>query len=259
MDKKPIIYQRSDIRKSQVFKVTPSTNFEGELRQRVSCHYSGEHQNSNSGIQLVFLGDVCSRSFRRALELQDYAPVFGMSTGRHAPVEDDQCVQKTWLNRLNDICVRWIYLLKLHPIFNRIDFGIRCAYAKNILNFMGLTKNFATLVVFFKAADLSHSQEIMLMPEKCGVQQGYFNARILVDLLNQKRIRKQLKTRGILISDRTRFMLAEHHALTDEVTIDEPYQTEKIFQDQLRSLRGDLLSAQKLNQYWQAQYTGRPG
>lgn len=93
------------------------------------------------------------------------------------------------------------------------------ARAASILRHMGLTSNFAELVIF-----VGHGSETTnnafgsaLDCGACGGHAGDINARLLADLLNDNRIREGLIEEKIIIPSETRFMAAIHETVTDEI------------------------------------------
>ena len=107
--------------------------------------------------------------------------------------------------------------------------------AKSILTAMGLTRNFAPLLLL-----VGHGSQSANNPHAagldcgaCGGQTGEVNARVLADLLNTLAVREQLRTLGIDIPVSTHCLAALHNTTTDQVAL---YDTDAVPE----SLRGAL-------------------
>ena len=95
----------------------------------------------------------------------------------------------------------------------------RGARAAGILKHMGLRSGFAPIVVI--AGHGSHTTNnafgSALDCGACGGHAGDVNARVLVDLLNEKDVRAGMRKHGIDVPDETHFVAAVHETVTDEV------------------------------------------
>lgn len=91
-------------------------------------------------------------------------------------------------------------------------------YAEVILKLMGLTQNFAKLVVFcgHKSSTTNNPYASALDCGACGGNHGDNNAKLLAQILNQDFVREYLKVKGIDIPADTHFMAAVHDTTTDE-------------------------------------------
>jgi uncharacterized protein len=125
------------------------------------------------------------------------------------------------------------------------DAAAAASLAKGILNAMGLTRDFAPLVLL-----AGHGSQTANNPHAagldcgaCGGQTGEVNARALADLLNMPAVRDALRAEGINIPASTHFVPGLHNTTTDEVVL---YDTGKIpaaLQDALATLRTALAHA----------------
>lgn len=92
--------------------------------------------------------------------------------------------------------------------------------AEGLLRNLGLTKNFAHLIVFCGHASQTDNNPLAASLDcgACGGHSGESNARLAALLLNQFYIRKELYERGIAIPDDTHFIGAVHNTTTDVLT-----------------------------------------
>ena len=97
----------------------------------------------------------------------------------------------------------------------------RIATAAKILNAMGLTDNFAPIVLLagHGATATNNPQESALHCGACGGHAGDVNARLLASLLNDASVRSGLKAEGIIIPEDTLFLAGLHNTTTDKVTL----------------------------------------
>ncbi len=93
--------------------------------------------------------------------------------------------------------------------------------AAGILNAMGLTQDFAPLVMLTghgsQTANNPHAASLDC--GACGGQTGEVNARALADLLNTPAVRAALAAQGMSIPAATHFLPAVHNTTTDEVQL----------------------------------------
>jgi uncharacterized protein YbcC (UPF0753/DUF2309 family) len=96
----------------------------------------------------------------------------------------------------------------------------RTNLAARVLHAMALTQSFARLVVLVghgsQSANNAHASGLDC--GACGGQTGEVNARALVFLLNDARVRERLEGRNIFVPPQTCFVAGLHNTTTDEVT-----------------------------------------
>ncbi len=93
--------------------------------------------------------------------------------------------------------------------------------AKNALNAMSLTENFArfVLIVGHGSTTVNNPHATGLDCGACGGHSGEANAKVAVAVLNNKAVRKQLKLENINIPNDTFFLACLHDTTTDEISI----------------------------------------
>lgn len=129
---------------------------------------------------------------------------------------------------------------EVEPSIDNIPFMEQCGYAENALKMIGLTDNFAPIVVFcgHGSATENNAYATLLDCGACGGRHGASNARILAAILNQSEIKDQLARKGIDIPPTTYFIAAEHNTTTDQVTLYGNY-----YPDKMDKLKADLKKA----------------
>ncbi|NBC33255.1 MAG: DUF2309 family protein, partial [Alphaproteobacteria bacterium] len=102
-----------------------------------------------------------------------------------------------------------------------LAFDERVFFAEAALSIMGLTGNFARLVVFngHGSATENNPYKAALDCGACGGNPGGQSGRILAAILNEPEVRAALAERGLAIPADTLFMAGEHNTTTDAVTL----------------------------------------
>lgn len=110
---------------------------------------------------------------------------------------------------------------EVETITSSIPLSDQIAYGKGALQMMGLTENFAPLVVFCGHGSSTQNNAFATALDcgACGGRHGAPNARILAQILNRPKVRAQLKAEGIHIPEATWFLAAEHNTTTDQVEL----------------------------------------
>ncbi len=141
--------------------------------------------------------------------------------------------------------------VEFKSIFENIPFKEQLDFACGALKMMGLTKNFAPMVVFcgHGSTTQNNAYATALDCGACGGRHGAPNARILAGILNQTEIRTALTNHAIDIPDKTYFMAAEHNTTTDQVTLFEYGMPETHFKA-VKNLKTSLEKACVQNTLW---------
>lgn len=100
------------------------------------------------------------------------------------------------------------------------DFAARGQMAQSILQNLGLTKNFARLVVFCGHGSQTKNNPLAASLDcgACGGHSGEVNARLAADLLNDQSVRAYLAQNDIHVPPQTHFMAGLHNTTTDDVS-----------------------------------------
>ncbi len=136
----------------------------------------------------------------------------------------------------------------------------RVHQALGILRAMGLTQNFARLVLV--AGHAAHSannpQLAALQCGACGGHGGDVNARALALLLNDAAVRLGLAGQGLHIPSHTHFIAGVHNTTTDEVSLFDTDLLPPGHAADVQALRADLESAGRQARAWRAPRLGLP-
>lgn len=131
------------------------------------------------------------------------------------------------------------------------------SFAAGALKTMGLTRNFAPLVVLCGHGSTTENNAYATALDcgACGGRHGAPNARILAAILNSDAVRDELALQNIQIPDDTIFLAAEHNTTTDEVTL-YPDHIRPASAAQLYKLEKDLQQARTENSLWRSSEMG---
>ncbi len=133
------------------------------------------------------------------------------------------------------------------------DWGIslqhQVTYAGNALQMMGLTSNFAPLVVLCGHGSQTENNPYAAALDcgACGGSHGGPNAVAMASILNQPVVRRHLSDQGIRIPEDTLFLGAQHNTTTDGVSLLALPDLSAEKQKQVAALRIGLQKAQESN------------
>jgi uncharacterized protein YbcC (UPF0753/DUF2309 family) len=136
-----------------------------------------------------------------------------------------------------------------HPAPGEADVGIpldeQASIARNALKIMGLTSNFARLVVLCGHGGSCDNNPYAASLDcgACGGHEGGANARVAAMALNRPEVRQRLAGWGISIPDDTCFVAARHDTTVDHVHILDESLIPASHAAELRALKEALASA----------------
>lgn len=138
---------------------------------------------------------------------------------------------------------------KTTPSLENLALKDQINYAKGSLTTMGLTSNFAPIVILcgHGSATENNAYATALDCGACGGRHGGSNAKILAAILNNEEVRKALALESIFIPNQTKFIAAQHNTTTDDIEL---YEEENNLD--LKKLKLDLKAAQKSNSQWRS-------
>lgn len=146
-----------------------------------------------------------------------------------------------------------------HGEASGIDFVDQCQYAANSLLMMGLTQNFAPIVVFCGHGSTTENNPFATALDcgACGGHQGGKNAQILAAILNSRAVREWLENKkAIIIPPQTTFVGAQHDTTTDEVKFFSLNQNEIESNHKWKKIQNDLAKARLKNNIVRGQALG---
>ena len=141
---------------------------------------------------------------------------------------------------------------KTAPCLENLSLEDQLEYAKGALTTMGLTSNFAPIVVLCGHGSTTENNAYATALDcgACAGRHGASNAKILAAILNNNEVRERLNLNSISIPDKTKFIAAQHNTTTDNIEL---YLEGDL---DLEKLKLDLKAAQKSNSKWRSSKMG---
>ncbi|NHE57112.1 YbcC family protein [Cyclobacterium plantarum] len=117
--------------------------------------------------------------------------------------------------------------------------------AKNALNAMSITENFArfVLIVGHGATSVNNPHATGLDCGACGGRSGEPNAKVAAAVLNNIAVRKHLKKENIFIPEDTVFLACLHDTTTDEISIFNGQEVSPAYAEEFKELKSSLAKA----------------
>ncbi|KTD32024.1 putative inorganic carbon transporter subunit DabA [Legionella israelensis] len=136
-----------------------------------------------------------------------------------------------------------------HDLKQGITLNEQIVYADIILRLMGLTENFAKIIVLcgHGSSTQNNPYASALDCGACGANHGGVNAKLLAQILNKHAVRQKLQEKGIHIPSDTIFFGAEHDTTTDSVNIYHNDRNPSNYPELLDQLINDLEKAKSKN------------
>lgn len=173
----------------------------------------------------------------------------GMLARTLAPVSSAQFVRWLTQKMIPTVDTQPIVTLNKGDSLSGIAPAEQLLYAEAVLRMMGLTDNFAKIVVFCGHGSTTQNNPYASALDcgACGGNHGGSNAKVLAAILNRQSVRAILYERGICIPADTQFKAAEHNTTTDAVVIYPEDKVNEVHADLITSIKIDLLAAQTMN------------
>lgn len=143
-----------------------------------------------------------------------------------------------------------------HDLKQGISLNEQIAYADIILRLMGLTENFAKIIVLcgHGSSTQNNPYASALDCGACGGNHGGVNAKLLAQILNKQVVRQTLQEKGIHIPLDTVFLGAQHDTTTDSVSIYHTDTNQSAYPEFLDQLMIDLEKAKIKNHIERGQH-----
>ncbi|MHB1516969.1 MAG: DUF2309 domain-containing protein [Acidimicrobiales bacterium] len=135
-----------------------------------------------------------------------------------------------------------VTVIDVDPADGGMDDEEQALFAETALTTMGLTRNFAPVVLLCGHGSTTENNPYASSLDcgACGGNRGGASARAAVAILNRATTRKLLAARGILIPDSTVFVAGEHDTATDIVTVFDPHLIPFAHHESIATLEADL-------------------